>query len=43
MTKYPRISIPDDLAKFVEDKSLDLSKFVQKKLRELQEGREDPH
>ena len=34
MTKTKNISLPDDLAEFVEDEHISLSKFTQDKLRQ---------
>ncbi len=35
------ISLPDDLAEFVDDNHINLSRFVQDKLRELSESDSD--
>ena len=35
------ISLPDDLAEFVDDNHINLSRFVQDKLRELSESEND--
>lgn len=36
--KRKTISLPDDLAKFVDENHINLSRFVQDKLRELSES-----
>jgi Arc/MetJ-type ribon-helix-helix transcriptional regulator len=35
------ISLPDDLAEFVDDNHINLSRFVQDKLRELSDSEDD--
>jgi len=39
--KRKTISLPDDLAEFVDDNHINLSRFVQDKLRELAESDSD--
>lgn len=39
--KRKTISLPDDLAEFVDENHINLSRFVQDKLRELAEGSGD--
>lgn len=38
--KRKTISLPDELAEFVDENHINLSRFVQDKLEELAEGRE---
>lgn len=40
MTETKHISLPDDLAEFVEDENIALSGFVQDKLRQKKERKE---
>ncbi|MFB6207749.1 MAG: hypothetical protein ABEJ69_00190 [Candidatus Nanohaloarchaea archaeon] len=39
--KRKTISLPDELAEFVDENHINLSRFVQDKLRELAEGSSD--
>lgn len=39
--KRKTISLPDELAEFVDENHINLSRFVQDKLEELAEGREE--